>query len=164
MQQTRIGLLVAFLGVVGSGTIWAQEVGWSPGVVVTTNLIGPAESAAIIDAHGIVQPTALRQTAIRPAIETHLAYAISDQIGVGPFIAVALGDDIVDAIGGGILFSLTQGSTEFNIGLGYWVVPHGAVLRPDFVPGSPAPLGATEVAFVDQTVSSLAILVGIPLP
>ncbi|KKL53760.1 hypothetical protein LCGC14_2272200, partial [marine sediment metagenome] len=62
----------------------AQEVDWGAGVVITANVIGPTESEAIIDAANIVQPTVLRTTEIRPAVETHLTYLITADIGLGP--------------------------------------------------------------------------------
>jgi len=142
-----------------AGRVSAQEIGWSPGLLYTANFLGDVETTDIIDQNGIVQTTSITTSKVRPAFEVH-AVGGWDKLKIGPFVGVELGDNVVNALGGGATF-IVMG---MPISVGYWVQPSADIRRDDFVPGSPAPPGYDEVQYVGKSVKSLAIMVGIPLP
>lgn len=144
-----------------AGSAWAQEVNWAPGASVFVNTIGPQENRAEIE-NGIVQPTALASAALLPAVETHAFYNCW-AVQCGPFAAVTFGgdDSLVSQIHGGFMIGLTD---HFNVGVAYSLRPRGQVLREDFVLGSPAPENATDVKYVEQAITGVSIVLGIPLP
>lgn len=137
----------------------AQQAEWSAGIMTTVNILGPKVVEAMVDEAGILQPVKIQDVMIRPVIETHVAWPVSSRVSIGPFASVALGDDIISAIGGGIVVEFGK---RFNLGLGYWVDPSARTLRPDFVIGQPAP--SRNIQYVERAVGSLAIMVGVPLP
>ena len=154
-------LVVILWGLIPSLSV-AQDTGWGAGILVRANVFGPKEQEAAIDTRGVVQLTAIRDTEIRPVVETHIGFPLRGGVDVGPFVAAALGGDkIIHAIGGGLLVTMQK---KFSIGLGGWVQPGGKVLRGDFQVGQPAPPGATAVAYVERPIVSFAVLLGIPLP
>lgn len=158
-------LLIGFVGllaIMGMCSVAnAQTVGWAPGVVYTANVYGDQETTDIIDFNGVVQTTAITSSEVQPALESHVLAGWT-QFKMGPFIGAQLGDNLIDSVGAGVVFSFFD--SNFNLGLGYWVKPKGNVRRADFIPGEPAPAGYDSVQYVEKAITSFAIMATIPLP
>lgn len=98
--------------------------GWSAGMAVNTNVIGDVEQLATVDVNGTVQLVEERKNAVRPVLEGHVAFPIAPWVAVGPFLAAAAGEDIIDEIGFGGLATLTRGEQSFRLGVGAWLNPN----------------------------------------
>ena len=82
-------------------------------------------------------------------------------VGWGPFLSLQSSqEDIVDSIGFGLMVGLRQGTDNaFNIGLGRVLDPNAKSLAEGFVDGQPAPPGATEVQFLQESKWGWVVLV-----
>lgn len=106
----------------------------------------PVEEA-IIDEQGIVRISKRRSSIARIMLEAHYFWTPGNagRYGVGPFVAVQPGtNDIISAIGGGIMLGLRQidQTRSFNMGFGIVADPQAKVLGRPFQEGRPAPRDA----------------------
>jgi len=157
--------VIAVMVVAWAGSAAAQlgGPGWSAGLAVNTNVVGDVEQIATVDTFGVVQLVERKDQIVRPVLEGHVAFPVTPWVAVGPFLAAAPGEDIIDEIGFGGLAVLSRGEQTFSIGLGAWLNPNAQLLRDDFVVGQPSPAGATEVKYVTRGVWRLMLLFGLGL-
>lgn len=106
----------------------------------------PVEEA-IIDEQGIVRISKRRSSIARIMLEAHYFWTPgkAGRYGVGPFVAVQPGtNDIISAIGGGLMLGLRQidQTRSFNLGFGIVADPQAKVLGRPFQEGQPAPRDA----------------------
>lgn len=89
-------------------------------------------------------------------------FNIGHGTGIGPFVAVVPGgDDVIDAVGGGIMLGWRreENSTEsFNLGFGVAWDPNVKVLGGGFVPNQPAPAGVNNVALKETDQVGLLVV------
>ena len=82
--------------------------------------------------------------------------------GVGPFVAIQPGtDNVIDAIGGGIMFGLrrgTEGTDSFNIGAGFLFDLDVQTLGDGILENQPLPAGETEIRFRRRAQSGFMIM------
>ncbi len=154
MKAIVVGLVLLV-----AGTAQAQEVGWNPAISLDVNTIGPRVTEGIVDTNGFVQPTKIQTSTILPAVEAHVFYNCWI-IQCGPMAALTLGEGLIAQLHGGLGLDFKG----FVIGVGYSVRPNSAVMRSDFVFGQPAPPGATEIAYVEKSTTSVSVVMGFEVP
>jgi hypothetical protein len=66
------------------------------------------------------------------------------RLGLGPFVAIQPGEDIINAIGGGFMMGFRRADTgnSFNIGVGWVADPKTKILGAGLSEGQPVPLNA----------------------
>lgn len=138
-------------------------------------------AAAEIDAHGIVRVTENRTRDIMPvAVYTPKLWTGKDQddkprlaFGVGPMAVANLGilgldDDMPQLLGAGIMVSARSDERGSSVGIGIaYTFERAKLLRDEFVPGQPAPLGADGAhlapLYADRTTEAWMLVVGFSL-
>lgn len=81
--------------------------------------------------------------------------------GIGPFVAIQPGsDEVIEAIGMGVMVGLRRGRTgqSFNLGFGYVVDPNTRVLGDGLAPNQPLPSGETDIRYKETAQSGFLIL------
>ena len=120
-MRVRVVLVLMFVVCVcerAEAQLGGPKFSWSPGMAVATDFLGEFEQDAVIDANGIVQVTAERKSQVLPVLEGHVAWPLADWVAVGPFAAIAPGDEIVNQVGFGILGEFTAAGRTFTAGIG----------------------------------------------
>lgn len=82
-------------------------------------------------------------------------------VGVGPFVALQPGtDEIIEAIGMGLMVGFRRGDSgqSFNLGFGYVIDPNTRVLGDGLKGDQPLPAGETEIRFKDASQGGFLIL------
>lgn len=131
------------------GQIFGGEAGWTQGVTVSTNFLGATSGQWLVDQLNIVRVSVDDATRIRPVLAGHLLYDVSDKVSIGPGLAVALGEDLVDGLGFQFVVGLKrarpldsddnpQEPDLFTLGFGVWVRT-ADVLAPEFTLDQLAP-------------------------
>lgn len=151
MKQTALVLLA----LLAAAPALAQDAGWSLGLGFTANALGPSSDSYEL-AEGLVEVSDHGDSTIRPIMETHIAWTMTEKVSVGPFIGVALEpDNIVGAIGAGLVLELMAGDNTMTLGAGAWA-ERGSTLGRGLQVGQPATAIRTE----ERTMYSLLIFVG----
>lgn len=81
--------------------------------------------------------------------------------GIGPFVAIQPGtDNIIDAIGMGIMIGARRegGTQSFNLGFGLVVDPDTRVLGDGIIANQPLPMGETDVRYRETSQKGFLIL------
>lgn len=150
----RIAILVMILCSVAVPSL-AQEGGWSLGLGFTANALGPSSDSYELS-EGLVEVATHGDSTIRPIMETHLVWSISKNVAIGPFVGAALeADNLIGAIGSGLVFELSAGEKTMTLGAGAWA-ERGSTLGRGLQIGMPASAIRTE----ERTMYSLLIFVG----
>ena len=82
-------------------------------------------------------------------------------VGVGPFVALQPGtDEIIEAIGMGLMVGFRRGDSgqSFNLGFGYVIDPNTRVLGDGLKADQPLPAGETEIRYKDASQGGFLIL------
>ena len=134
---------------------YAQDAGWSLGLGFTANALGPSSDSYELF-EGVVEVSEHGDSTIRPIMETHLVWPLSNALSIGPFVGAALeADNLIAAIGSGIVFELSAGEKALTMGAGLWA-ERGSTLGRGLQVGKTAPSIRTE----ERTMYSLLIFVG----
>ncbi len=83
------------------------------------------------------------------------------QWGWGPFIALQPGtDDVIEAVGMGVMFGVRRGAGDqsFNLGFGVVVDPNTRILGEGLLPNKPLPIGETAVRYKEEMQTGILIL------
>ena len=144
-----------------------------------------AKKASLVN--GVVRIDDNEDTKFGPILETHFLFPIhiadifkksltvkkiikdNNEIGFGPFAAIRFGDDVINAVGGGIMFGLKRIITPeslnvsevaafLNVGVGYLWEKDVQVLGNGVREGRPLPPGETNIRFQKKTVRSVLIM------
>lgn len=128
--------------------------GWGVGFQftdsLTADLVNPEDVS--VDSRGILRVSRFDNVQAGMVFESHITFQVQRTVAVGPYFSVTPGtDDLVKAVGLGLLFELNRPSVNpqngriepspvsFNIGIGLNVLFNATLLRPGFVNGVHVP-------------------------
>jgi len=121
--------------------------------------------ADVVD--GIVRVSDEENGIARILLELHYFFHTwdSDRRGIGGFMAIQPGkDDIIDAIGFGVLFGFRLNNTladSWNIGFGVIIDPNARILGDGIVANQPLPGNETAIRFKEKQQAGLLIMTSV---
>jgi hypothetical protein len=162
MRHTTPLVVVAALLLAAAPATAQLATGWSTGIAVTVNGIGPQADTHVVDAAGLVRVESHGDSTLRPMVETHVVWPAFGPLKLGPFLAAALEQDsIIGALGLGLAAEV---SGTLRAGIGGWF-ERGDVLGSEFQVGQPPPLAldgtALPLRYEQRGLWSVLVFVGI---
>ena len=144
---------------------WFQNVGFGLGLGWTHNL-GPRRVDSVTVVNGVVRIDNEQNDLVRFMPEMHIWLDRWDEQrwGWGPFLAVAPGSRVIDAIGFGLMIGYRPHQTDqysFNLGIGGTLDLYTTVLGDGLVANEPLPPGETSARTKQTTAAGLLIMLSV---
>lgn len=130
-----------------------------------------AEDVSVVD--GRLSVARFQNVSAGMVFESHVTFQVRRSLAVGPYFSITPGtDDLVKAVGLGILFELNRPSlnavtnrmepspVSFNIGVGVNVLFNATLLRDGFFDGAKPPNGQPPTVTRERAVLQLMTAVG----